>query len=216
MNKYKSLKDHVYDYISEQINNKILKPNEKINEKQISQKLNISRTPIREALIQLVNEGYLEKKPRKGFIVKEIKQESVEEVYQIIGVLESLAASLAVDNINSEDINAMKKLVEKMDIDIKYKDFKKYYDSETGFQKVYIKASGNKKLNELLESLKNFFIKKTYFEDNKSTLIKDLQEINELHKNIIKLFEKKDKEKLSNYIKNIYWNKKYARLDSFE
>ncbi len=215
MNKYKSLKDHVYDYISEQINNKTLKPNEKINEKKISEKLNVSTTPIREALIQLVDEGYLEKKPRKGFIVKEIKPESVEEVYLIIGVLESLAASLAVENITSDDIKKMKKLVEQMDIDIKYKDFKEYYEAETSFQKVYIKASGNKKLNELLDSLKNFFIKKTYFDDDNTTLINDLKEINGLHKNIIKLFEKRDKEKLTNYIKNVYWNKKYVRLDSF-
>jgi DNA-binding GntR family transcriptional regulator len=216
MNNYKSLKDHVYDYISRQINNKTLKPNKKINEKKISETLNISRTPIREALIQLVNEGYLEQKPRKGFIVKEIKQESVEEVYQIIGVLEALAASLALDNFKSEDIETMKKLVEKMDIDIKYKDFKEYYDSETNFQKVYIKASRNKKLNEILESLKNFFIKKTYFDDKNNMLIEDLKEINELHKNIIKLFEEKDEKKLTHYIKNVYWNKKYSRLDSLE
>ena len=51
--RYKSLKDHVYDYISEQILEGKLKPNERINETVLAQELSISRTPIRLSLIHI-------------------------------------------------------------------------------------------------------------------------------------------------------------------
>ena len=64
MTHYMSLKDHVYKYISDKISDGSLKPDDKINEQQISESLNISRTPIREALIQLASDGLLESTPR--------------------------------------------------------------------------------------------------------------------------------------------------------
>ena len=56
MPKFKTLKDHVYDYIAEQIMEGRLRPSEKINETAICEELSISRTPVREALIQLAGE----------------------------------------------------------------------------------------------------------------------------------------------------------------
>ena len=55
MEHYLSLKDHVYRYISDCINSGTLNPGDKINEAQVSETLNISRTPIREALVQLAS-----------------------------------------------------------------------------------------------------------------------------------------------------------------
>ncbi len=74
MNAFLSLKDHVYNYISQAINEGRLKPNEKINEKMIMEDLNISRTPVREAFLELSVEGYLENVPRKGFHVKRVDE----------------------------------------------------------------------------------------------------------------------------------------------
>ncbi len=71
MNAFLSLKDHVYNYISQAINEGRLKPNEKNKtKKMIMEDLNISRTPVREAFLELSVEGYLENVPRKGFHVK--------------------------------------------------------------------------------------------------------------------------------------------------
>ena len=69
MKKYKTLKDHVYDYIAEQILEGNLIPSQRINETAISQELSVSRTPVREALIQLSCEDILENVPRKGFVL---------------------------------------------------------------------------------------------------------------------------------------------------
>lgn len=67
--KYRSLKDHVYDYIAQKIQDGTLLPNQKINEAEICKKLDISRTPTREALFQLTSDNLLQYIPRRGFIV---------------------------------------------------------------------------------------------------------------------------------------------------
>ena len=70
MSKYMLLKDHVYNYIVEQINAGEMVAGKKLNESAISKNLQVSRTPVREALIQLASDGLLENVPRKGFIIK--------------------------------------------------------------------------------------------------------------------------------------------------
>ena len=79
MEKFKSLKDHVYDYIAEQILEGNLAPEEKINESVICETLKISRTPVREALIQLASEGVLKNRARKGFVVRAMSAGEVAE-----------------------------------------------------------------------------------------------------------------------------------------
>ncbi|MBW1636376.1 MAG: GntR family transcriptional regulator [Deltaproteobacteria bacterium] len=61
--------------------------------------MNISRTPVREALIQSATEGYLENIPRKRFIVKRVDKNKAREIYGLLGVLEGFSASLSVYNI---------------------------------------------------------------------------------------------------------------------
>ena len=69
MKRLKTLKDHVYDHIADQIRIGELRPEKKINENIICQELGISRTPVREALIQLAAEGVLNNTARKGFVI---------------------------------------------------------------------------------------------------------------------------------------------------
>ena len=92
MERIMTLKDHVYEYIADQIRLGDLKPEEKINENGICEKLGISRTPVREALIQLAAEGVLSSNAHRGFVVKKTDVTTVIELYEIIGVLEGLAA----------------------------------------------------------------------------------------------------------------------------
>ena len=77
MAKIKSLSEQVYEYIVHQIKIGTLSFEEKINETDLIQQLGISRTPIREALIQLASDGILENVPRKGFYVNTKGYESV-------------------------------------------------------------------------------------------------------------------------------------------
>lgn len=216
MSLYKTLKDHVYDYISNKINDGTLKPNERLSENKISEDMEVSRTPVREALMQLANEGYLEKSPRRGFVVKELSLERVQRIYAIIGCLEALAASLAVDRLTEEDMKEMKNILGDIDNAILNRDYNQYYKLQTKFHDVFIKAADNEELSDLLTSLKKNFIRQTYITNKEQvdTLIKVVQETHEEHKEIYRLFQEKDKGGLEKYLRNVHWNVRYAKYDS--
>ena len=66
-------------------------PGSSINESELSGRLGVSRTPLREALLSLVGEGFLEADPGKGFFVLPLQAREVEELYPVIAALEVLA-----------------------------------------------------------------------------------------------------------------------------
>jgi DNA-binding GntR family transcriptional regulator len=115
MNNYRSLKDVVYDYISDQIASGQLKPNESISESAICAALEISRTPVREALMQLSHQGYVEHIPRRGFFTHEPTLERVGHIYQIIGTLKRLAAVRALEQPGRLDLKEMRHLLGEME-----------------------------------------------------------------------------------------------------
>jgi len=214
MGLYLSLKDHVYNFIQEKINDGTLKPNEKINEQMIYETLQVSRTPVREALIQLSTEGYLEKLPRRGFIVRPIDEKKAKELYITIGTLDGLAANLAIDFITTKEIEKMKQIIYDIDIAIRENDFKYYYDLQKKFHDIYIEICNNEELIRILNQLRRSFIKQPYNkETNTDNITKVLKETNNEHKTIVELFEKKDKEEIEKYIRYTHWNISLAKFE---
>lgn len=211
--KIKTLKDYVYEYISKGIQEGTLKPNDKLNEQEISDRLGISRTPIREALIQLAADGLLESIPHRGFRVKPLSLKEVTELYIIIGNLDSLAANLALYNLSEEDINQMESLKEEMDEAIKKEEYDRYYKLQIEFHDVYINKCNNEELIRILNQLRMRFIRQSYSNIDKEELLKVLLETNEQHGVIIDLIKARDSKRLENYIKEVHWNTKYAFSD---
>lgn len=211
---YMSLKDHVYNYISEKINDGSLKPDDKINEQQISDALNISRTPIREALIQLASDGFLENVPRRGFRVKFIDVKKAQELYEIIGMLDGKIAEKAVDLIKEEDIKKMQFLAESMDAAIDQGLGNKYYELQVQFHDVYLNLYNNETMIALLNQLKNSFLRKYYIFENPNNEMQVLRNTNLQHHEIIKFFKDKNKDELERYIRDVHWSKDLAAFDS--
>jgi len=166
MDSFKSLKDHVYQYISGRINDGSLLPETKINEKMVVDDMNISRTPVREALIQLATEGYLQNIPRKGFIVKRVDKNKAREVYSLLGVLEGFAATLCVHTMATADMNHLQNYYQKMETAIESGDVKAYYNYQNQFHDIYIQKSGNQELIKMIQLLKKIFIRQTYTVEN--------------------------------------------------
>lgn len=214
MTTFLSLKDHVYNYISEKINEGSLKPDEKINEKTIMADLDISRTPIREALIQLSTEGYLENIPRRGFIVKQVDMKKSKEIYSLLGVLDAFAANLSFDKVSEEDLNQMDRLTKLMSDAIDRYDLKDYYQIQKNFHAIYINKCDNEELIRTLSLLKRTFIRQTYSETENENLTLVLRNTNDEHIEIVKLFRADDKMKLELFLRNVHWNPELAYYDS--
>lgn len=219
MNRYKSLKDHVYDYIAEKINDGSLARDSWIDEQLICKELKISRTPVREALIQLTTEGYLENLPRRGFIVKGVDVGKARELYMIIGRLDGLAGALAMDYITDKEITMMKILVNSMDQAIVSKAPDLYYKMQIDFHDIYINLCRNENLIKLLHQLRKNFIRQSYADVNGDNENIDLSElltnINNDHKKIIEIFERKDKVEIESFLRDVHWDPEKARFNSY-
>ena len=214
MDAFKSLKDHVYQYISAKINDGTLEPETKINEKMVIDDLNISRTPVREAMIQLAAEGYLEKMPRKGFVVKQVDRKKAKEVYSLLGVLEGYAAEQAVDRMTPEDLDGMRGLYTKMENALASDDMRSYYSLQNQFHNAFVQKSGNQELVRVIRQLKKIFIRQSYaMGEEPADLKENLKETNADHNFIIQLFEQKSGSALEQHMRNYHWHPQNADYD---
>ncbi|WP_391118959.1 GntR family transcriptional regulator [Psychrobacillus sp. L3] len=206
MKEYLSLKDHVYNYIVEQINNGKLVANKKVNEVAISESLKVSRTPVREALIQLSSEGLLENVPRKGFVIQSLTKEEAKETYFIIGALDGLAASLSAPLLTEKHMKEMEFYIQSIDLAINTENFQMYHKMQEAFHDVYLSVCPNKSLVNLLLKLQKKFLKNFDHSGQKEEIKKKLLETNNEHRKMLVLFKSGDSAGLESYMKEVHWN----------
>jgi len=219
MNTYMSLKDHVYNYIADQIADGTLMPEKKIDEKKICSELNISRTPVREALIQLSSEGILHNVPRKGFVVPSLSEKKAAELYSVIGALDGLAASLACPAMTAKHLQDMEFYASAMDVAIESSNYDMYHMQQILFHSTYIEECGNDILIETLGKLKMKFLKKSHIVNDsrsESAIQAILCRTNREHREIIRLFSEKDADSLASYMQKVHWAPDLAHLEIIE
>jgi DNA-binding GntR family transcriptional regulator len=105
-----SIRHKVYDYLRNEILSNRISAGTRLVEGQLAKKINVSRTPIREALHILEMENLVESFPRVGYRVKELRWEDVEELCEIRAVNEILSARWAMQRIIPAELEAMKKI----------------------------------------------------------------------------------------------------------
>lgn len=179
-------------------------PNHKINELAISKELEVSRTPVREALIQLASENLLEYLPRKGFIVKDLDTQKKLDVFKIVGVLDALAGTLAFENITEDDIERMEDCVKIIDLSISQRDYSEYQKYQKKFHNIYINRCNNPTLITMLSNLQNSFVRQVYLSDDERKLFDVSVQMNNDHKKIIACFKNREKHELEITIRN-HW-----------
>lgn len=101
-----SLGDHVYELLWQQIANHELRPGDKLSDVHVSVELGVSRTPVREALQRLAQDGIVRVESRRGFYVASFSKEDVREIYDLRTALETLAVRLACPNLREDEIDA--------------------------------------------------------------------------------------------------------------
>lgn len=85
------LRDQVHDSVIARIVREELKPGQRLSDSVLAEELGVSRTPVREALVRLEQEGFLETEPGRGFFVKPLSCRDVGEAYPILWTLETMA-----------------------------------------------------------------------------------------------------------------------------
>ena len=188
MDAYLPLRDVVFNTLREAILKGELKPGERLMELQLAAKLGVSRTPIREAIRMLEQEGLAVTIPRKGAEVAKMTEKDMEDVLQIREALDELAAKIACEQISEEQLED---------------NVKKIAEADVKFHDIIYQSTGNPKLvnmlNNLREQMYRYRVEYLKDENNYPTLMKE-------HKDIVEGLVRKNKmqvtETMHQHVKN--------------
>jgi len=147
--------DTAYDILREAIIKGTLVQGQKLVETQLSTQMNVSRVPIREAMKRLEQDGLVEKTDKRGFIVKIITKEEIDETFGIISILESYAAVLATERIDDVLIRKLEESVEAYRQVLETGDREKLMQLNTQFHEMICNASGSQKLCGLINNFRD-------------------------------------------------------------
>jgi DNA-binding GntR family transcriptional regulator len=200
---FKSLREQVYDYLRMAMNRGELAPGAVINLNAISDRLGISRTPLRDALIQLEIEGFVTILPRRGCVVNALTKEEIKNLYQIIGSLESSVISDEFVKITPGVIETMKRLNDKMRAALDDDDFGRYYDANLQMHDCYLDLSSNTSLQRIVRTMKQ----RLYDFPRKQAFVKEWEvSSTKEHDELIRLLESGDSGEAAAYICNVHWS----------
>ncbi|MBU8908243.1 GntR family transcriptional regulator [Desertibacillus haloalkaliphilus] len=110
-----SIRERAYLHLKNMILEGDYKAGDRLVERELAEKMKISRTPIREALFRLESQGFVKTVPRKGVVVSKISTEDVIEVFTILSSLEVLAAKLAAQKMDDQMKKEFDKWIEKIE-----------------------------------------------------------------------------------------------------
>lgn len=199
----KTLSQSIYYYLKDAILKGKYKARTKINEKEIAEIFEVSRTPVREAIVKLAAEGFIEITSHRESAVKEVSFKELSEIFQVIAVLDSFASALVIDNISSSEFLKLKKMTNKMEyylhqndvenfININYAIHNKMWDYLTN-----INSFLQKKLRDSIDQIK---MDKSYALNSAFRNSKIINISMKFHKEILKALKIKDKKKLKTII----------------
>lgn len=170
MNAYLPLRDVVFNTLREAILKGELKPGERLMELQLAAKLGVSRTPIREAIRMLEQEGLAVTIPRKGAEVARMTEKDMEDVLQIRDALDELAASIACEQISKEELDELRHTMHEFEESTKTGDIKRIAETDVRFHDIIYRATRNPKLENMLSNLREqmYRYRVEYLKDEKN------------------------------------------------
>ncbi len=160
-----SKKDRVVALLKEAILSGKINSGDPIVESQVARQLGVGQALIREALIELEHQGFVQRQPYRGTRVTTLSRGDIEQIFRLRGELEPLAAQWAKENATRDDIEALRELVEGMRQGAADLDLETFYEHDLAFHRKLWEMSKNKYLVEALERivipLFAFFVMKT-------------------------------------------------------
>jgi DNA-binding GntR family transcriptional regulator len=151
--KHLTLREKILENIRDAIISGSLNAGSRVSEPELAERYGISRTPIREAFRQLESEGYLTVIPRKGAVVSTFSAKEVEEFYAIKSILEGYAARRACKHLTDKDIDRLETINERLRVMADHGDVKQFFKVHNDFHDLFIKASDNDKLRDMINAL---------------------------------------------------------------
>jgi DNA-binding GntR family transcriptional regulator len=148
------MREEVYAAIKKWIIEGVLQPEEKVTDGELALQLGVSRTPVREALRRLEDEGLVETARNRWTRVSPIDLEQADHIYPIISSLEALAANIASQRLGSQDFTAMREANRDLKLALQAGDSVTAAAKDLEFHSVFVAKSGNPHLIDTVDHLR--------------------------------------------------------------
>ena len=199
----KSLRQQVYEFLKKELNRGALKPGRQLDLNGLAARLGTSRTPLREALLQLAGEGFVTILPRRGVVVNGLALEDVRHIYEIVGALEGAALLAAARSLTPKDLTRMRTLSREMRGALKRDDFGVYYEKNLAFHDVFLDRCGNSHLVATVRLLKE----RLYDFPRRRGFVKAWEEASVLeHDALLKRLERRGARAAADYLRDVHWS----------
>lgn len=150
----RSLREQVYQYLRAEMHKGRIIPGEYIRLNEMSERLGISKTPLRDAVIQLECEGFVTILPRRGVLMHRLSLRDVKDAYDIVGALEASVLVDVCSRFTDERLDAMtaingsmKEMIERDDFDDRYADF---FGFNLAFHNHFLDLSDNRQVKKIV------------------------------------------------------------------
>lgn len=199
----KSLRELVYEYLRIRMDSGGLRPGAFLNLNEISSELNISRTPLRDALFQLEFEGFVTIFPRRGVMVNALTLGKIRSIYEILGALESAVIVHAALRFGDGDVALMEKYHQQMRKALNRNNFSAYYEANLKLHNVYLDMSDNADMLRLIrmnkERLYDFPRNKVYVKEWEQHSVGE-------HDELIELLRRGHFNGAADFIRDVHWS----------
>ncbi len=196
MDNYLPLRDVVFNTLREAILKGDLKPGERLMEMTLANKLGVSRTPIREAIRMLEQEGLAVTIPRKGAMVAKMTEKDLQDVLEIRDVLDELAVRAACERMTALQFGELQSAMADFEEAIKTGNVREIVNADEAFHDVIYSMANNPKLESIVNNIRQQMYRYRYEYVKDSGVYQNL--VLE-HSMIVKGLEGRDIE----YLKNV-------------
>ncbi|MDR7486871.1 MAG: GntR family transcriptional regulator [Armatimonadota bacterium] len=150
-----SLSDRVYEVLKRHLAERRLAPGSKLSVPRLARQLDVSRTPVKEALERLVRDGLVTTLPKRGAFVAILRTQDVDEIYQMREMLEGLAARLAAPAVDEPLVHRLRDLLEVHRAAVERDDLDAHVSADVEFHRAIRQRAGNRRLIHALDILQD-------------------------------------------------------------
>ena len=205
------IRDIVYESLRAAVMKAQLAPGDRLVETQLAEQLGVSRTPVREALRMLEQDGLVVTAPRRGTIVAGLRKEDAIEIYELRAVLEGLGARLAANNVTARELKQLRNRLEKMQPQPGPN--AGYLRAHAEFNEILIGASRSKRVAQLIDTFAGQL--RSLRGVSLSTRERQEQAWNE-HVAIVDALESRDSQRAEELARQHVENAKWAYLEQWK
>lgn len=199
----KSLREQVYEFLRRKLDSGDLTPGSFLNLNEMSERLGISKTPLREALIQLEIEGFVTFYPRRGIQVNILTEDDIRHSYEIIGALEAAVILSNFESFGKREIELLEEENRLMREALDRDDFDTFYEHNLSFHNVYLDFSDNDILVRTVMNLKH----RLYDFPRRKGFVKEWEVISTgEHQQFIEHVKSGDRKTAAEYIRDVHWS----------